>query len=226
MADVFYPSDCSPEKIFNFCCDINSFLGKDELVIDFSNMRRIEPFSMIYVAKYIRYFSRNNKKTKIFCCGHEDKNYAANMGFFRAFGLKHGIEPNCTEGNDRFVPFTILRVRTIIDEASIDYKAEQQVIEDRSSKLAKILSQQEDSYLVDALTFSIREVMRNTFEHSNSKSIEYCAQYWPFYHKVEIAISDNGRGLMDSLSRNPFLEINSHSCNSVSANAIYFREKL
>ena len=211
MTDVFYPSDCSPEKIFKFCCDINSFSGKDEMVIDFSDMKRIEPFSMIYVAKYIRDFNRNNKNTKISCRGHKDKEYAANMGFFRAFGLKHGREPNCTEGNSRFVPFTILRVKTIVDEASTEYKVEQQVIEDRSSNLAKLLSQQEDSSLVDALTFSIREVMRNIFEHSNSKSIEYCAQYWPFYHKVEISISDNGRGLMASLSKNPFLEINSHS---------------
>ncbi|WP_313396980.1 hypothetical protein [Pantoea septica] len=211
MADISYPSSCNPVDIFRFCSDIERYSGRDEVVIDFSNMGRIEPFSMIYVAKHIRDFNRENKETTVSCCGFEGKEYAANMAFFRAFGLKHGREPSCTEGSDRFVPFTILRVKTIVDEASGEYKVEQEVIEERSANLARILAQQEKSDLVDALTYSIREIMRNVFEHSKSKTIEYCAQYWPSYHKVEISISDNGIGLMDSLSNNPFLDITSHS---------------
>lgn len=166
---------------------------------------------MVYVAKFIRDFNRKNKNTKVRCRGHKDKDYAANMAFFRAFGLKHGREPNCVQGNDRFVPFTILRTQTIADEATKEWEAEQEVIERRSEHLAKILSQQENGNLVDALTFSIREIMRNVVEHSYSKSIEYCAQYWPYYSKVEIAIIDNGVGLKSSLSANPHVEITSHS---------------
>jgi hypothetical protein len=133
------------------------------------------------------------------------------MAFFRAFGLKHGREPSCTQGNDRFVPFTILRIQTITDEADKSWKPEQDIIEQRSEQLAQILSQQEGTNLVDALTFSIREIMRNVYEHSGSKSIEYCAQYWPTYHKVEIAIADNGIGLRESLKLNPFVEVENDS---------------
>jgi anti-sigma regulatory factor (Ser/Thr protein kinase) len=133
------------------------------------------------------------------------------MAFFRAFGLKHGREPNCTQGNDRFVPFTILRTQTIVDEANQVLKAKQDIIEQRAEQLAKILSQQNDPNLIDALTFSIREIMRNVVEHSNSKSIEYCAQYWPTYNKVEIVIADNGVGLKKSLSSNPFVEVDTDS---------------
>ena len=62
------------------------------------------------------------------------------MAFFRAFGLRHGREPNCVDGNDRFVPFTILRIQTIKDEASKEWQVEQEIIERRAEHLAQILS--------------------------------------------------------------------------------------
>lgn len=211
MPTIQYPSTCDAQAIFQFCDEVYKYAGDDELIIDFSFMGRIEPFTMVYVAKVIREFNRDNHQTRVLCSGFENKQYAANMAFFRAFGLKHGREPNCTDGNDRFVPFTILRVKTIVDEASSEWMAEQDIIESRSEQLAQILAQQETSDLVDALTFSIREIMRNVFEHSGSKSIEYCAQYWPSYHKVEIAIADNGIGLMESLKDNPYIQVGSDS---------------
>jgi hypothetical protein len=208
---INYPSTYDVKAIFTFCNEIEQHCGADEVVIDFSNMGRIEPFTMVYVAKYIREFNRRNKDTVVSCTGHESKDYAANMAFFRAFGLKHGREPNCVDGNDRFVPYTILRVQTIVDEATKEWEAEQEVIERRSAHLAEILAQQDSGNLVDALTFSIREIMRNVYEHSKSKSMEYCAQYWPSYSKVEIAIIDNGIGLKASLKNNPHVQIENHS---------------
>ncbi|MFZ6694067.1 hypothetical protein [Undibacterium sp. SXout20W] len=139
------------------------------------------------------------------------KDYAANMAFFRAFGLKHGREPNCIDGNERFVPYTILRRQTIIDEARKDWEVEQEIIERRAGHLAKILAQEEAGNLVDALTFSIREIMRNVLEHSQAKAIEYCAQFWPTYNKVEIVIVDGGIGLKESLKLNPFIQVESDS---------------
>ncbi len=207
MAIVKFPSSCDKRDIFNFCSEVDSYAGADKLLIDFTSMGRIEPFTMVYVAKQIRDFVRNNKSTIVSCSGYQSKDYAANMAFFRAFGLKHGREPNCTEGNERFVPFTILRVQTIIDEAAKARELAQDIIESRSENLAKILSREAGGNLVDALTFSIREIMRNVLEHSHSRSIEYCAQFWPTYSKVEIAIVDGGIGLKQSLSANPFIQV-------------------
>lgn len=211
MPLITYPSTYDVKVIFEFCNEIEQYCGEDEVVIDFANMGRIEPFTMVYVAKYIREFNRRNKDTVISCRGHTTKDYAANMAFFRAFGLRHGREPNCVDGNDRFVPYTILRVQTIVDEATKEWEAEQEVIERRSAHLAEILAQQSSGDLVDALTFSIREIMRNVYEHSKSKRIEYCAQYWPSYNKVEIAIIDHGIGLRASLQNNPHIQIANHS---------------
>ena len=53
--------------------------------------------------------------------------------------------------------------------------------------------------------------MRNVLEHSKSRSLEYCGQFWPSYNKVEIAILDNGIGLRESLKANPFIQVESDS---------------
>src|SRR5690554_7815504 len=117
-------------------------------------MGRIEPFTMVYVAKYIREFNRRNKDTVVSCRGHQSKDYAANMAFFRTFGLKYGREPNCVDGNDRFIPYTILRVQTIVDYATKEWEAKKESIERRCAHLSEILVQQQISSLFDALTFS------------------------------------------------------------------------
>lgn len=209
MPYINYPNSCEAISVFNFCTEISKLDGADEVIINFSQMGRIEPFTMVYIAKIIRDFNKRNVKTVVRCAGYQKKDYAANMAFFRSFGLKHGREPNCVDGNQRFVPFSILRIQTIIDQATEEYKIEQDIIEKRSEQLAKILAQSENENLVDALTFSIREIMRNVYEHSESKIIEYCAQYWPTFSKVEIAIADSGIGLRASLKLNPFIEISS-----------------
>ncbi|MFV3304063.1 hypothetical protein ACNFBT_02120 [Pseudomonas sp. NY15181] len=211
MKTIRYPSACTVDSIFSFCNAINESDDEKEIVIDFSGMGRIEPFSMVYIAKFIRDFTSRNRETQVRCSGFKEKEYAANMAFFRAFGLKHGREPNCVDGNERFVPYTILRIQTIVDEASKEWEVEQEIIERRSAHLASILTQQRNGNLVDALTFSIREIMRNVYEHSESKRIDYCAQYWPYYNKVEIAITDSGIGLKSSLQANPYIEIACHS---------------
>lgn len=65
MLDIQYPSTCDAKAIFNFCDEIEARHGLERVIIDFSNMGRIEPFTMVYVAKYIRDFCRRNKDTVV-----------------------------------------------------------------------------------------------------------------------------------------------------------------
>ncbi|WP_367110355.1 hypothetical protein [uncultured Psychrobacter sp.] len=211
MTTIYYPRECTELAIFKFCSEIEACSDLDELLIDFSPMRRIEPFTIIYVSKFIRNFKRANKEIIIKCRGHEQKEYAANMSFFQAFGLNYGRKPNFVEGNNKFVPINVLNVRLIKEEANEKWLTGQDIIEERSKHLAQILCQQEDTNLVNTLTFSIREIIRNVYEHSNSKNIQYCAQYWPTYNKVEISIADDGIGLKESLKANPFVEVKNDS---------------
>ena len=51
---IGFPSDTSEKSIFSFCDEIESNAGEEQIIIDFSKMGRIEPFTMVYVAKFIR----------------------------------------------------------------------------------------------------------------------------------------------------------------------------
>ena len=61
----------------------------------------------------------------------------------------------------------------------------------------------QNSSLFDALSYSIREIFRNVFEHSGCDELYYCGQYWPLSGKVEVAIGDLGKGIRSWLSENP-----------------------
>lgn len=75
------------------------------------------------------------------------------------------------------------------------------MIERKAAELAEILTQQEAGALQDTLTFSIREIVRNVVEHSESDTVCVCAQYWPKKEQVEVGIVDDGIGIHAALTR-------------------------
>jgi hypothetical protein len=163
---------------------------------------------MAYVANELKRYRETKPESRFTAKNHEDKSYSAHMGFFRAFGLKFGNEPGEASGSSTYIPLTILNVSDIKKEADNNYSHVGDVIESKSLDIAKILTRQNSGDLVDTLTFSIREIMRNVVEHSDSSIIEYCAQYWPTKNLVEVAILDTGTGIKKGLSSNPYLMIN------------------
>lgn len=213
MDTVFFPDNSDIDSVFNFCNQMEVHTDCEQLTIDFSKMGRVEPFTMLYIAKRLREIFKKNKNIQYAGKGFENKSYVAHMGFFRACGLDYGKNPGEAYGSPNYIPFTILRVQTVADEAAAEksWIVEQDIVEKRAEKIAQILCRRKSGKLVDTLTYSIREIMRNIVEHSESKQIVYCAQHWPAYNKVEIAMLDSGVGLMTSLSQNPHVQIENDS---------------
>ncbi|OAQ21088.1 hypothetical protein [Thermosulfurimonas dismutans] len=208
---VYFPQNPSLEAVLAFCDNLFSIPRNHKVVIDFAQMGRIEPFSMIYVAKIIRDYSKFNDHRCIWCKNHQNKNYAAHMGFFKAFYLDHGKKPGEAFGSSTYLPVTSWKLSDIEKEAKDNLAPVQQIIESKSEELAIRLTQQKYGNLAETITYSLREILRNILEHSDSPDLWYCAQYWPQYHKAEIAILDSGKGIKKALSSNPYLKIESHS---------------
>ncbi len=164
---------------------------------------------MAYVSAEISRFARSCPEVSVIFENYEHHTFAAHMGFFKAAGLNHGNDPGEAKGSSTYIPLTILRVHDIESEALSTGRAVGDVIEVESSRLAKILTQADTGELVDTVTFSLREIMRNVVEHSGSEVLEFCGQYWPSKQKVEIVVLDSGVGIRASLSRNPFIRVNS-----------------
>lgn len=208
MLEVKVPQNLSLTNALSFCNRLWELEHSEGYNFNFINLGNIEPFSMAYVANEIKRFRNSRPESRFVASNHESKSYAAHMGFFKAFGLNYGNEPGEASGSSTYIPLTILSVSSLKEEAAESYNHVGNIIEDKSEEIAKVLTRHQSGDLVDTLTFSIREIMRNVVEHSGSEIIEYCAQYWPTKNLVEVAILDTGNGIKQGLSSNPYLTIN------------------
>ncbi|WP_412495001.1 hypothetical protein [Shewanella algae] len=207
MIQVKVPQNLSLNNALNFCNRLWKLDDSDAYEFDFGNLGLVEPFTMAYVANELKRYRNSKPHSSFTAKNHENKTYAAHMGFFRAFGLQFGNEPGEAKGSSTYLPLTILKVSDIEQEAIDSYSHVGDVIESKAERISKLLTRKDSGDLVDTLTFSIREIIRNVVEHSGSEIVEYCAQYWPSRNLVEVAILDTGNGIKQGLSTNPFLNM-------------------
>ncbi|WP_420337491.1 ATP-binding protein [Roseibium sp.] len=200
--DIKLPNDLSPMSIIRFSKFLKDVEEADEYVFDFGNQRWFPPFSMLYLASTLQDFRNRKYTTPRSSVNHENHSYASHMGFFRSFGLQHGREPGEASGSTTYVPITEVKTIDLINEAMQLREEVGTVIERHSSLLSSILTNHQSGNLKNTLTYSIREIIRNVFEHSEADSVSYCAQHWPTIEKVEVGIVDNGIGIHSSLTRN------------------------
>jgi len=140
MIQVKIPQNLSLKNALKFCNRLWDLEHSDEYIFDFVNLGRVEPFSMAYVANELKRFRETKSKSQFKALNHENKSYAAHMGFFRAFGLKFGNEPGEAAGSSTYLPLTILNVAELQKEADDSYDHVGNIIEAKSEKIAKILT--------------------------------------------------------------------------------------
>jgi len=174
------------------------------LNLDFANFARVEPFGMLVAAHAIRQFKKRAPQTTIVATSlpqNDAESYASHMGFFKACDIQLGKNPGQAKGGARYLPITY---QSTADLAVIGEHLGTNIGR-LSLKLAQMLTQQTSGVLVDMLTYSFREIIRNVAEHSQSPDFSYCAQYNYSDGTVEIALIDQGVGLRSSLANNPFV---------------------
>ncbi|MFM9891374.1 hypothetical protein [Achromobacter xylosoxidans] len=206
MTTLYLPQNLSLINAINFCNRMWREPIGTEVIFDCGRMQHVEPFTMAYVSAEIKRFSEIEGRGVSFT-NYQHHTFAAHMGFFHAAGVNFGNQPGQAKGSSTYIPLTILRTKDLEAKAHSEYEPVGNIIESESTKLAKVLLQKDDGELVDALTFSLREIMRNVVEHSQSEVLEFCAQYWPTKSKVELVVLDSGVGVKESLSKNPYLVI-------------------
>lgn len=194
----------------SYCENIRDMIvgGSEHIELDFRSLGTIEPFGIVYFSNFVKTFSRI-RDIKLSCVYHDDESigYAKHMGLFQNCGFDIGKLPReaFPTRESSYIPITIIDVETLRQEARDSYEAVGQIVENYSENLAKLLTSQKDTILVDTLTFCFREIIRNVVEHSDSKKITFCAQYWPNLAKAEIVVLDRGKGIRNSLNENATL---------------------
>lgn len=188
-----------------FTRDIQNIVNDENYIFSFCHMSNFDPFGMLLCSSAIRKFykERQNAVFKLSCCNNSNIQYAGHMGFFKSISssLTLGKKPGEALGSSNYLPITKIKFSDFEQTAIHDKIHMGQVIENKALQLAKILSRNNEN-LSKIFTYIIREMMRNSQEHSHSSCVWICAQYWPSMHYAEIAILDEGIGIKNSLIKN------------------------
>ncbi|MBV6829747.1 hypothetical protein [Xanthomonas euvesicatoria] len=211
MSDVVIkiPTTLTLSNALKLSIDLASIEGARAITAEFGGEGSIEPFAMLMISSELQRAAKRNGVESFQCKNHERMTYAAHMGFFDAFGYSDGPrKPGNKSGGSHHLPVNILNCEQLRDQAVSEGTEVGNVVESKSKHLAAMLCGSDQGDLFDTLSYSIREIIRNVVEHSQSEQIGICAQYWPTKNKVEVAIIDRGVGLRRTLQRNPHLDVN------------------
>lgn len=178
-------------------------------ILDLNQLRYVTPFGMLWCSSLLRRFRTSLPECEFIMIGQERHGYPAHMGFFRAFGADIGNAPGEAPGSERYLPVTLLDLEELRAEARTNLEVSQNTVERKAHELAAVLVQDDTSELYRTLGFTMTEMCRNVIEHSQAQELGYCAQFWPTKDRVEVAIVDDGIGVREALSSNPFLELES-----------------
>ena len=172
-----------------------------EIDLDFSHVSFFTPLSLLFIPHQIREFHRVFPEIRLHAVGYQQQHYAAHMGFFDYIGGAFGKTIGEAIGDRNYLPISKIDVSQFIRSSGVGNVRD--AIELETQRLARVLVRTAEGPAFDMVQYSLREIIRNVFEHSGSKVCMYCAQYWPMSKKVQISIVDEGSGVHPSLTFNP-----------------------
>ena len=171
--------------------------------LDFARCDRVEPFGLLLISSEIALL-RKRIGSSIECVNTNHMVEAAQMGFFYALGVEHGVQ--LVQANSQVIPVTIFDCETMIRNAALKGVETGDEVETQSRKMSEMLCRTDEGDVYDTLAYAIREIMRNVLEHSSAMRFGICAKFYENLSRVEVAILDRGVGLKCSLSKNPHLD--------------------
>ena len=197
---MFQVPNLSFETALSFCLELDSYEPSsinEIFEFDFGRVKNCEPFPMLMVSNAIRH-KREKYKNHQFTAMNCNNDYAKYMKFYNACGLNIGESVEASRGNSNYSCITKMSIDDLYSESQENLDYIQETLEKKAKSMALVLSRDNREFQ-KWMTFVIRELLRNIPEHSKSKTIWYCAQYWPSFDLVELAILDEGIGISSSL---------------------------
>lgn len=202
---VMLPKSTTLDSILPFAIELDRCSEQDRIIIDLQQGSFFSPFTMLLLASKIYYMRKRRPEMQVLVNGWEHYPYLSHMGFFSMCGYAHGKDMGQAWGNEHYLPITKLRKDHLIEKDFDKYEEMQDLLQRHVDKVAVVLARDpaRKSPMFNVLSFTIREMFRNVYEHSECDELYYCAQYWPRSNKVEFSVADFCVGVRKALSRNP-----------------------
>ena len=186
--------------------DLSLAEGESNYIIDFSATQHFEPFAMLLVSSAInrlkrRVLSRGFEVTFI-THPHTSEGFAGHMGFWNSIGIPLGREVNSQPGKQSYLPLTRLNIAEMYQASHGSDPLASGLVEQEAARLASILTGAHSVPLLEALTYSLRELIRNVMEHAQTPCLWLAGMSWFKRDYVQVAVLDEGVGIRKSLMRN------------------------
>jgi hypothetical protein len=185
-----------------FCCELNSNWRAAEIILDVSAVQWAFPYGALVIASQVRRL-RDEFNIAFSLCGYDpDRNahsYLAHIGFFKLLGFEIGKAPGEAAGSATYLPFTILDYNDLMIDEILSENPMHVAIQRKAEEFAGLLSQSHKLTVLRPVTYCIRELIRNVFEHSHCNECILGGQAYKD-GRVLVGIVDHGRGLRASLS--------------------------
>lgn len=201
------PEELTPVKAINFANFVCQYLilpEQHEYSYDFARMQHCKPFGLLITASAIRNNQKahpNSKHTFINVQDNQGTQFASSFGFFQSIGYNLGRLTTAEDFGNRYIPIKKITAEALHSEYT-DTTLLNAKVDRHADILANTLVGDISQSAHDALQYCFREMIRNSFEHANVDELWVCGQYWPTRHEAEIAILDEGIGILGSFRNN------------------------
>jgi len=174
-----------------------------EISFSFDKLKFIEPAGAVLLLKTIEYLRQESVNYSIQNVNSlKDRlkaiSYGINMGIFQEIGAMDSLRPKLSEGPSYVSPKQIERTKIFNDYNTSDEYAED-LATNIVQKAISFYKHKFDAGITDLLEFTLRELIRNIFDHANCKDFRYALQKYEKNDFVEIVFADNGVGLRETV---------------------------
>ena len=188
------PERFDDDSVLNAIMQFQNLEDVSDLVFDFRRVGYVFPFPTLalFVAILELIEKRKAKALRTSATGTETGygalSHLRHLGFFRGLGLPVGNAPNQAQGGTRYLPLTIITRQDL--ECAAAGTPFQDEIDRHSDRLAQVIFPgDENAGPAIMLSYCLREIIRNSFEHAGVFQCFVMAQHWPD-GEAEIAIAD------------------------------------
>ena len=204
-ATIKLPDQLNAENVFRFATELDDLKGKKEVVIEMGEPRYFAPFPMLFIAMKLKSFKALNPACETRFKQYAGHTYAGHMGFFKMCGADFGKDVGQADGSVDYIPISRVSREELYESPSDRFEELPDLIQRHVDRVGKIITRDDPKHreLFEIISYSVREIFRNVFEHSEAHELYYCGQYWWKSNKLEVAIADSGIGIRQGLGTNP-----------------------
>lgn len=197
------PTQFNDEAALAFACILADYAETPDVTLDFRSIQFVLPYGTLVIAHAIKHFTAKRRvhglKTFVKLDSSNAISYLRYFGFFRYINMVSEEERTEAPGGARYLPVKVINLSTLIPQAEAGHF--QDSIETTSDQLARVIvPRAADQSAVDMISYSFRELIRNSFEHAEVSTCAVMAQRWD-NGIAEVAIADRGIGVFRALSR-------------------------